>query len=640
MSDNELYQLAGWELMSTSDIFSINPEVPPLGKFMYGWSIVLTGNPFWASISLYTLILILFFSIALLILKNKEKAIWSTLFLSSAPLYFAQISQTMLDLPQLFFFLLHLLFIVLANSDDKIKALQKRAVLHNVNISTTHIELALLFIAGLSLGLFAAVKIGVYVPIILLATLILLWKKKKLPYFIVVSLGCGIGYVLPFIPYILDHSVIAWLKNEKWMLNFYLSANSSRSWITPFIVFTTSLTGWYQGWWNQGWQFVNEWTVVWPIVVGSLIWKIKSHWQTKKITLIFYLQILGCTLLVANMFLPFWPRYFLLLLPLGCILIVHFLLKNKLVIYGLFIVLFIQACLFWRPQPQSKLSFAINDLTTGNYHELYHHLDTSSQSQIDQVTFYTLLRSFEHQLQVSSSSAVATYPLVLPWQSTTEIPVEIERFTPLGSIKTNTVVSAERHQNVWKIQWNNKLLAEDWEPGSVIETTLSLEYPPLVTADDVVLMEYRKSKYIYLYRPNLQYSSQLIDELSYITRRPTVDLERTIQVDYQYFDIIPIGFIKDDATLVEIEHAQSLPGISMEEKPRLVVADLTDPEKVFLTSYLNEKAIYYDQQAGTSILISPNGTRKTIIEKPLIDSQLLKLDKSFLELFGREFKNK
>src|SRR5690349_2806181 len=53
ISDSELYQVAGKELVEGEDPFLINPEVPPVAKYIYGFTGKMTGNAHWASLVLY-----------------------------------------------------------------------------------------------------------------------------------------------------------------------------------------------------------------------------------------------------------------------------------------------------------------------------------------------------------------------------------------------------------------------------------------------------------------------------------------------------------------------------------------------------------------------------------------------------------
>lgn len=639
MSDNELYQIAGWHLVHNPDVFSINPEAPPLGKFLYGWATVLTGNPFWASVFLYIACLAFFGVLAQLLFKNKEKSLLAVLLLALTPLYFSQISQTMLDLPQLLFLLIHTFLLLAAFDNSVIKWFEKKLPL---TLEKQWVSTSLLFLSGLSLGLFSVIKIAVYVPFILIAAVFLLWRKKQLIQVVTISAGLLLGYLLPFIPYILQFSFIEWLRNEKWMVNFYLSANSSRSWLTPFVVFTTSFSGWYQGWWQQGWQYIQEWTLLWPVVVVSLFWRFKEKWLAKDTHLSWlYLQVLGISLLLANIFLPFWPRYFLLLLPFGCLLTIHYWYRFKKLLGVFLFILLIQTVLFWRPQPEPKLQFAVNNLVEGSYHELYRHLTHESQQEITPAEFYMTLRSFEHQLQVSSMSAEVSYPDVPLWQNEAELDLTITRYTPLGTHITQATVPIYRENNVWRMQWNWNILDSNWVEGATLETSIiSEDIPPLTTEDGSILMEYRATPYLYLFRPKLEYSNDLITFLSEVTSRPTVDIEQELQVQYQNFDIIPIGFVKENITPEKMSTLRSIPSVSVETRARLFIADLTDEEKRKLQVVLEEHTIEYAKTPGKVTLILPTGEQKILLEQHLPERDKLRLPYSFEELFGRTSQNK
>ena len=139
MSDNELYQVAGYRLIKGDSAFSINPEVPPVAKYFYGLGILLFKNSFLISLFFYTLAIFLFTKISFKIFSNKNLARISIVLFCLSPILISQITQTMLDLPQLVFLLAHVL-----------------TLLHTNQLLKSKKSIFLIILSGISLGLFAA----------------------------------------------------------------------------------------------------------------------------------------------------------------------------------------------------------------------------------------------------------------------------------------------------------------------------------------------------------------------------------------------------------------------------------------------------------------------------------------------------
>src|SRR5260221_1998895 len=180
MGDAELYQLSGYSLVTGGDPFQISPEVPPLVKYAYGYAILWTGNPYVASAIFYFLSIISFGWLSLLAFPKNTSARLLSLFLFLLnPLFFSQIGQVGLDLPQMCFLLFHCIFLLLAvrNSHQR--------------ISRTFLYV----LSGIFLGAFVGSKIGFFAPMIFLVDSWLLWRSKQLKWLLPLSAGAATTYV-------------------------------------------------------------------------------------------------------------------------------------------------------------------------------------------------------------------------------------------------------------------------------------------------------------------------------------------------------------------------------------------------------------------------------------------------------------
>src|SRR5258708_5324811 len=315
MGDAELYQLSGYSLLKGDNPFHINPETPPLGKYAYGAAILWFNNPYYASLVFYVISVFLFWWFSHLVLRSKSFVWLAVFFYATSPLFFSQIGQVGLDLPQLCFLLLHLIFFFLCVGSEEKKP--------------SPVSWFFLAISGLGLGAFTVTKIGFFVPVILLVDAWLLWKKKRVAQLIPLIVFMSVTYFASYTPYFFQHhSFIEWLKAQKWMIHFYTSAHVH---FIPLMIFVTLLSGVWIGWWNNI-EYVKEWTLLWPVALIIFFYYLfhKHFWrETHRTWQWQYVLFFLFGFIVTNNVIPFWNPYLILFLPFLILLLVDFLSRHK-----------------------------------------------------------------------------------------------------------------------------------------------------------------------------------------------------------------------------------------------------------------------------------------------------------------------
>jgi len=435
ISDNELYQIAGIRLLEGANPYSINPEVPPLAKYTYGLTWAATGNPHWLSLGLYLASLALLYLISKELTPNTSLHQVTVILFAISPLLLAQLSQTMLDLPQLVALLLHLWAMLM---------LRKVA---NLSFRSPRV-LKWIALSGLSLGVAAAMKFPLVIPIFMIADAWLLLKDKRLWWGAPILGIAGLVYLSSYFQYfLLGNNLIDWLKAQKWVYHFYLSSQNEPA---PLTFWMTALTGTYVGWWGQTATRVSEWSWWWPaaivlpIIVG-LKQKLRLSPEQQ------YLSICWLGLLALYTLIPFWPRYFLLLLPLSIFLTLPLLkLLRPQVLYAFIGILLLQTGLFWRPLPSEMLKFASLDWKAGNYQDLATYVDPSFIESVSREKFSQQLKLVETAQGGKPLSVEFQYPDVKPWES--EAVVELQLRYPYTQISQPMLI--QRIHNRWFLMWD------------------------------------------------------------------------------------------------------------------------------------------------------------------------------------------
>lgn len=314
INDAELYAIAGSNYIRGKDPVVINPEHPPLAKYLIGVSIVLFGNEKIGSIILGILILIVLFFVGKEIFKKSIFAWMLVASFSFEPLFREHLATSMLDLYQLFFVLLSIVFFLKSKNNHRFY-----------------------FLVAISLGGVLATKTPISGLILLGAFIfyfLLTRDFKELLYFIVSSplvlLTYFLTYVIHFF-YNLNPSffiryqqfIFRWQTGE----NFSASQAQQRLFISWDRVWRMLFTGWWRTWW-EGPKFirVETWTLLWPFLTLCSFLSIIFYWRNKRKEIVLIILWVFSYLLFLNGVAVF-PRYLLFIFP-GLYILTLFVLKE------------------------------------------------------------------------------------------------------------------------------------------------------------------------------------------------------------------------------------------------------------------------------------------------------------------------
>lgn len=311
ISDSDLYQVAGYELVTTGIHYKINPEVPPLGKLIIGYSILIFGNGYISSYISLLLSLLLFYFLTKYFFKNFFLRLFSVLLLSLDPLFVSFSKETLLDQYLLIALFLHAIF------------------LFKTLYSTCKKSYMYATFSGLAFGAFMAIKIGILGIVPLGIHLFLIIKSNKLKTILPFTISAILIYLGSYMSFFINGENIWQLaKNHKWMLSFYADST-----VIPVYgaVFASLLTGYIKGW-HEGaiWTRISEWSILWPIYTILYVYFVVRLKFNKIKPEIIYITILTSSLITMYIFMPFFARYLLLIIPKFIIIsILSFISFNK-----------------------------------------------------------------------------------------------------------------------------------------------------------------------------------------------------------------------------------------------------------------------------------------------------------------------
>lgn len=287
IGDDGLYAYAGWEYVHGRDPATLNAEMPPLGKYLIGLSILAFGNQNIFALLGGLLVLVVFYQLNQLVFKDSFLALLPVAAFSLEPLFWQQLRAPFLDLLYLLFLLLVFYFFLCRR----------------------------LFLAAVFLGLMAATKASASTFILVGLTIALyLFSRKEWSLlkqcFLLLPIS-SVSFTLTYFRYFwLGHSLKEFLGVQKWILNFYqIGAKGVFAGVWSMLLMGKWLT-----WWGESAR-IAEWWIGWPILTVFSMQYLVFRVVRKKFdqSWIFGLWVLIYLLFLS--FIPVWPRYLLLILP-------------------------------------------------------------------------------------------------------------------------------------------------------------------------------------------------------------------------------------------------------------------------------------------------------------------------------------
>jgi len=618
IGDNLLHQVAGFDLIKTGRYFEINPEVPPLGKLLYGFSIVLFKNGELISALLFIISVILFYFVLKAIFKDKKTIYIGTFLFIIEPIVFSQASYTMLDLPQLVVLLAHILM-MLSLFDSKKN------------------NFILTLLAGLSLGLFISIKIGFFAAVILLADFILLWKSKKIKFLPVILILSVVTYCLTYFPYFSNHSLLDFAKAQKWMLKFYLSSTAKP--ILGMIIISI-LTGFYRGWSSHAsWDRFPEWSIFWVIYFISFVLfafnLFKKREKNEKLKYIFYLAL---GMIFLNLFITFWVRYLLLIIPLLIILFLKIILPrfNKKTFILLFVFFILQALFFLRQNPKYTVAGVKETWEKGIYQELYGYLDKKSQKSINRYDFWRSMQEVDRKLGYPKRQITIRTGFVSPFADEVRADFLIVYFTDIGKIKNTKKIIFKREGASWKINWDKELVLTGLLTGKISSTFTHKIYGKLMLKDGTVLSEGGIYPEIFVQINRIKDENKLQEQIFNLTKLKKHDLEVLYKANNQIDWLSRIAFWPDEVDINKYDLKKLDPGIIIKDGYKRVynrdyvnkgkLQTIKDIENIKYSSLLDS------QTSGEIKIVKNDGLVINLLYKKRITEKDIVLDDQYNNL--------
>lgn len=540
IGDDGLYLYEGYRLIRGGDPTTFNAEMPPLGKYLIGMSIIIFGNGYIFGLIATTLAILTCYGLFIAVTEDTLLSLAMVAILAFDPLILEQFSLTMLDSLQLLFFCGFLGSLTLA-----LKSAKHRLV------STWSMA------SGVSLGLFAATKFPMLTPIFALFAIALIWKSKKrwMP-IILFLVSALLAYLAPYIPYFtMHHTLMDWIFVQKFMASFYIHSKLPSA---IGSVFTTLFVNKNINLFTHAYEHVSQWSPMWPIITIASLWLIvrdgQSFRQNKYI--LNNMPILGSVFVLLFFYavIPFWTRYLIILLPLlylsfGLMIQkTHRSIRLFIITIGVCINIFASIPVFF-PPPDSTVKQFVSDWKQGLFQDMYESVTYSAKQSMTRSVFYKTGKQFFYDAQIEDVEFITNIPRWNSSSHTISVPIKITYKTRnLGSIHTETRLPFIKERGQWRAAWQWDMLFPGLKPGFTIETTVDpAKRGSIYTKIGNLLAKDNMSKLIWLAPEEITSHSEdaLFHALEEIFRKQIIAVsihERYVRMG-DLHALIPIGVI-------------------------------------------------------------------------------------------------
>lgn len=438
LGDDGLYLYEGYRLIRGGDPTVSNAEVPPLGKYVIGLSILLFGNGHAYGFLVTAAALFTFFLLAKTVLKSAGLTLAATTLVALDPLITSQFTLSMLDSLQLWFATLTLLLVAWNRP----------------------------FLAGLGLGFFSQTKIPVFTPALFSVGVWVFWQHAtRLRSVVAFAAGTVLAYLLPYASYFrLGHSLSDWLTVQKWIINFYRMSSLAPNRAS---ILSALIIGRVQNLFTHRWDTINEWSPLWPLItLGGVAGFTGALTKVKSAAFRRVVPICGFTFfaLLVYSLIPFWTRYLVMVLPflyLGMLLFLRKRLSEQTVTLILTVCIIVNGAAASRtlfPTPQAVVAQFVYDWQNGFFSDMYEHLSPATKT-VSREAFHRFGRELYVQGEIESVAIDVVKPQWSRWRSPQTVKVAVTYVTRhLGPFTEEKTLPVVKESGRWRIPWQWDLL--------------------------------------------------------------------------------------------------------------------------------------------------------------------------------------
>lgn len=621
IGDDGLLAYAGFQLAHGLSPEKINPEMPPVGKYLLGFSILLFGNPGVFVFIFAVFSLALMFLLGRQIFRDNAWAILLVLLFSLDPLIFSQFWPAWVDIFQLFFLLLSWLLLF------KILKTEKAS------------QLRWYFLTGGAMAFFSESKPAILLPLLVIFVVIAVLKHRSLKALFFFLGGFALVELLVYSRYFyLGNSLLDFLRLQKFRLNFYLSSTLKPH---PEALLKILFTGKFPDIVSRQPVLVREWSLLWPVITlagltTATLTFLKKSLKNKSLALFLW----GSTGLYF--FVPIYPRYLLVLLPFLYLFTVkavsqlHHPRLKKVVIFSL--IIFSAANAFWFLRPTAN--DIINSFSYNLEHQFFQDIYAENIAVFSRPP---LSREEFRELAQKTYQAAGIQNLEVENLPNQQIRITYKT-QDLGEFQEIKKLPLVLEKGKWKIVWNWNLLLNGFKPQYRLKSEVAIgKRGRIIKADGTTLAEDETGQLISI-NPSLielPREAELLQAVSAVTYLPPLEIQNAYLENALPQTYVPIA----TAFKPSVELLSTFAGVRLSNYPARIYYDDSAPSlantawperftRIYSSSNYhgitgvekNYEDVLAGKNGGRLMMLDQNqGIVRTIIENTAVDGQDIRL---------------
>jgi len=384
--------------------------------------------------------------------------------------------------------------------------------------------------AGVALGLFAGVKVGLFVPVIMAADAVWFLKTKRWKWLGLVIAGIGLGYVGSYFFYFWQHpNPIAWVRLHGKVLDFWKTGGQVL--VGPLDVFKFMLINKLQS--------PLEWSPILALGLAVTGWwtiKAKRLFEEKTEWLALAVLILGWVAMCS--YISFTPRYLVPIVPILGLMVAGAIGRNKILAWGLILMAVPFYFIGVGANPKEAEANFLRYIATDSYQDSYRLLDKPSFTEKEWVELNRKIKT-DNRIWWTAVSKVDGGAEVT-WSNNSKNYKYIQKY---GVVNEN---------GAWKIDW-------EWDKNRVAEAKAEL----MEKSDG---LEWR---YVWVVPAEIQNWPVTLKRLTEITGLETEVVWNNIKKVVLDKYATPVGWVKDDIKIDEYSDAINDNAVRIENKLKL-----------------------------------------------------------------------
>lgn len=618
IGDSAVYQVVGDRLVNNvSKVFQVDPQVPPLGKLIIGYSIKIFGNAYVQNIFVFVGLLIGVWLLGIQVLHSKMKALAFTLLVLFDPIIVSQLKTVMLDLMSATFIVWLVNLQLLARK----KMYGKWSLFIVLNL-----------LSGVTMGLLASVKFGLLMPFLIMAVVLsyiisdinnkedlikaliaVRWKIICLLAFLLL-IGFITGFFAGHYKYFLEENanLIDFLKNEKWVITYWLiGADTGKNYL---MIIVSLISGFYKHFTSgSNWEWAFEsWNPIWILgIVGWIIYVGTSFRDEAKFDFErLYVMFTFSSIIFVYSIVSFYYRYIVHISPLVLLGLFQipsdsFIRRKKIfnIIIPLFLaILFFKNIFLFYEQPRDAVYDFERFSKLKLYKDLYEKLEPKSRPPVGYEQFWDAIYTAESGLGRHEISLLQLNKpgVIMPWHSMVVIPYRKIYTTEHGNITHNFDLILVRKGHKLNILWSNEYVYKDYDFGAKFEVSKDEDiiYGKVYDKSRKVVASRQEKLFVYIKPDFIDDEQSVIDFFETNMGMSQFELESIYKVNFPRHLNAEIGLLPNNYI-----EKQKLPSGVIIENKEIWVGVPRDVDQETL-----------GKQGAKVYFIKSDGTKKLILE--------------------------